>query len=140
MTIIFTLDDNNGTQCAGKRQSRDRVVGDKIIALAKNNLHILQEATSFFKNNDMTNVPCTIWSDLWHLPEHAVFFAEHVLPPEVMNAAEKIYVFRWNRQYPSLAKDRVNLDGFRKTVIEEFQGSSHPNITLEMYERKEEKQ
>ncbi len=133
MILIFTLDDDNGTQLAGKRQSRDRIVGDKIIALANNNLHILQKTASFFKNNDMSNVPCTVWSDLWHLPENAVFFAEDVLPEEIMNAAEKIYVFRWNRRYPSLTKDRVNLDGYSKTVVEEFPGHSHEKITLEVH-------
>lgn len=133
MILIFTLDDDNGTQLAGKRQSRDRAVGEKIIALANNNLHMLQKTTSFFKNNDMTNVLCTVWSDLWRIPENAVFFAEDVLPDEVMASAEKIYVFRWNRRYPSLVQDRVNLDGYNKTVIEEFPGYSHEKITLEVY-------
>ncbi|MBQ8806289.1 MAG: hypothetical protein IJZ68_07550 [Bacteroidaceae bacterium] len=133
MILIFTLDDDNGTQLAGKRQSRDRVVGDKIIALANGNLHMLQKTTSFFKNNDMTDVPCTVFSDMWRIPENAVFFTEDVLPAEIMESAEKIYVFRWNRRYPSLVKDRVNLDGYTKTVIEEFPGHSHDKITLEVY-------
>ena len=133
MILIFTLDDDNGTNLAGKRQSKDRVVGDKIIALAENNLHMLQKTASFFKNNDMTDVPCTIWSDLWHLPTNAVFFAETPVPAEVMEQADKIYVFRWNRRYPSLAQDRVNLDGYNKEIIEEFPGDSHDKITLEVY-------
>ena len=135
MVLIFTLDDDNGTQLAGKRQSRDRVVGDKIIALAGESLHILHSSTSFFKNNDMTNVSCTICSDMWSIPKDAVFFVEEVVPTEIMEAAEKIYVFRWNRRYPSMVKDRVNLDGYTKSIIEEFPGYSHEKITLEVYEK-----
>jgi hypothetical protein len=133
MILIFTLDDQNGTNLTGKRQSRDRIVGEKIIALAKGHLHILEKTTSFFKHNDMSDVPCVIFSDLWHLPNDAVFFAEEVVPQELMEQAEKIYVFRWNRQYPSLTKDRVNLELFNKTIIEEFPGYSHEKITLEEY-------
>ena len=133
MILIFTLDDDNGTNLAGKRQSRDRVVGEKIITLADNNLYILQKTASFFKNNDMSDVPCAIWSDLWQLPKQAVFFAEAPVPTEIMEQAEKIYVFRWNRRYPSLEQDRVNLDGYNKTIIAEFPGHSHDKITLEVY-------
>lgn len=133
MILIFTLDDDNGTNLAGKRQSRDRVVGEKIITLADNNLYILQKTASFFKNNDMSDVPCAIWSDLWQLPKQAVFFAEAPVPTAIMEQAEKIYVFRWNRRYPSLEQDRVNLDGYNKTIIEEFPGHSHDKITLEVY-------
>lgn len=135
MVIIFTLDDDNGTQLAGKRQSHDRVVGNKIITLAGEHLHILQGSTSFFKNNDMTDVTCAICSDMWSIPNDAVFFAEEVVPAEIMEAAEKIYVFRWNRRYPSMVKDRVNLDGYIKTVIDEFPGYSHEKITLEVYKK-----
>lgn len=133
MILIFTLDDHNGANLAGKRQSKDRVVANKIVELANNHLYILEKTASFFKNNDMSNVTCTIFSDLWRLPNDAVFFSEEVVPQELMEQAEKIYVFRWNRQYPSLTKDRVNLDAFHKTVIDEFPGHSHEKITLEEY-------
>lgn len=135
MVLIFTLDDDNGTRLADKRQSHDRVVGDKIAALAGEHLHMLQHSMSFFKNNDMTNWSYTICPDIWSIPQNAMFFAEEVMPDEIMHAAEKIYVFRWNRRYPSLVKDRLNLDGYTKTVMEEFPGYSHKNITLEVYEK-----
>lgn len=135
MILIFTLDDQNGTNLAGKRQSRDRVVGEKIIELANGHLHILEKTASFFKNNDMSNIPCTIFSDLWQLPDDAVFFTESVVPKELMERAEKIYVFRWNRQYPSMVQDRVMLETFNKTIVEEFPGYSHEKITLEVYNK-----
>lgn len=135
MILIFTLDNQNGTNLAGKRQSRDRVVGEKIIELANGRLHILEKTVSFFKNNDMSNTACTVFSDLWRLPNDAVFFAEEVVPQELMEQAEKIYVFRWNRQYPSMAKDRVTLETFNKAIVEEFPGYSHEKITLEVYEK-----
>lgn len=133
MVLVFTLDDDNGTRLANRRQSSDRVVGEKIAAMAGEHLHMMQSSISFFKNNDMTGVPYTICSDIWNLPHNAVFFAEEVLPCEIMNAAEKIYVFRWNRRYPSLVQDRINLNGYTKTILEEFPGHSHQNITLEVY-------
>lgn len=135
MVLIFTLDDDNGTRLASRRQSHDRAVGDHIINLADNKLHMLPDSLSFFKNNDMTHVRYTICQNVSNIPHDAVFFAEQVLPDEIMRAAEKIYVFRWNRRYPSMAQDRVNLDGYSKAIIKEFPGYSHQNITLEVYSK-----
>ena len=133
MILIFTLDDNNGTNLAGKRQSKDRIVGDKIIALANDHLHILDKTVSFFKNNNMSNVKYTVISDVRQLPQDAVFFSEEVLPKDILMSADKIYVFRWNQQYPSLLKDRLDLSGYNQSTLETFPGYSHNNITLEVY-------
>lgn len=132
MILIFTLDNQNGVNLAGKRQSKDRAVADRILSLAAGQLYIKSYTAKFFKNTSVE--PCyTIIENYSMVPSNAICFAEEVLPMEMLDAADKIYVFRWNRDYPSLAQDRLNLDGFNVEVIDEFPGNSHEKITLEVY-------
>lgn len=48
---------------------------------------------------------------------------------------EKILLFHWNRAYPSDMKFPIKLDGGKWRLIstEDFPGSSHEKITLEVY-------
>ncbi len=135
MILIFTLDDQNGTNLAGKRQSSDRIVADRILALAGDRLRIKSNTMSFWKNNDTKPKHTAVVQTIGQLAENSMFFAETPVPAELMQAAEQIYVFRWNRRYPSLAKDRVSLEGYQCTILEEFPGYSHEKITLEVYNK-----
>lgn len=132
MIIIFTLDEQNGTRCMSRRQTRDRAVADYIMRLAGKNLKMKPDTMSFWKNNNVKPNANSVIQSLKKLPPRAVFFAEEPVPKAIMQAAQKIYVFRWNRKYPSMSKDRVCLQGYNRTVLDEFQGHSH-FITLEVY-------
>ena len=50
---------------------------------------------------------------------------------------ESFYVFSWNRKYPGDLFFSVDLkaEGFKKIKKEEFKGSSHDKITLEVYSK-----
>ena len=49
----------------------------------------------------------------------------------------EVYLFQWNRDYPADVYFDYNLKelGFKKVGSEEFEGSSHKKITLEIYRR-----
>lgn len=132
MILIFTLDEQNGTQFAGKRQSTDRALADNILEVAGNRLYMKATSQGFFANATQPN-SAHIVTDFADVPTDAYIFAEEVVPASIMDAAEKIYVYRWNRRYPSFTKDRVDLAGYQCYVENEFPGNSHEKITMEVY-------
>lgn len=117
----------------GKRQSKDRVVAEKIIELtSKTPLFMKQKSLSFFPDAP-TNAK--IIDSFEELDAGSTCFAEEVVPPEIMKKADTVIVFGWNRDYPSLMSDRVSLNGFTRKSTTNFVGYSHDNITLEVYTR-----
>lgn len=132
MIFIFTLDDTNATQFCGKRQSKDRVVAKDILEFIDSGpIYIKEKTASFFK--DEANF--IFVNNFENVPEDAICFAEEVISKELLDKAEFIVVYRWNRQYPSLVKDRLNLTDYTKEIIKEFKGSSHDKITVEIYKK-----
>lgn len=132
MILIFTLDDMNATNLMGKRQSRDQALADKILAITENKLYLKEQSLSFF-NQCNSSHPLHVISEFTEAPADAYIFAEEPVSPELMDAADKIYVFRWNRIYPSLVKDRVNLQNYRYDVVCDLHGTTHHKITWEVY-------
>ena len=65
-----------------------------------------------------------------------VCFVENISVASVAERVEQVYLFHWNRAYPGdLFFDLPLEDGWELTLEEEFPGSSHETITLEVYER-----
>ena len=133
-TIIFTLDDRNATRFHNKRQSRDAVVAKHIADTYKSvPIYIQKKSISFF--DDLEDQPdFIIFDSITEVPKDAVVFMEEpVHSIDLFLWTENIHVFRWNRIYPSLITDRIDLTNFHKSVIQEFAGSSHEKITEEIY-------
>ena len=65
-----------------------------------------------------------------------VCFVENISAASAAERVEQVYLFHWNRAYPGdLFFDLPLEDGWELTLEEEFSGSSHETITLEVYER-----
>ena len=127
-TIILTLDDKNAVSFAGKRQSKDAAVSQRICdIMGEAPLYMREKSVSFF-NDVRPNI-----QPIENIEPCGVAFLEEVPSADIISNTDRIIVFRWNRNYPSLVTERVNLDGWTKTVAEEFSGTSHNNITLEVY-------
>ena len=63
-------------------------------------------------------------------------FVENISVASAAERVEQVYLFHWNRAYPGdLFFDLPLEDGWELTLEEEFPGSSHETITLEVYER-----
>ena len=48
---------------------------------------------------------------------------------------EKLMIFKWNRVYPKDFEFDIDLSEWKLSQSSEFKGSSHDNITMEVYVR-----
>ncbi len=118
MKLITCVDSSCGMAWNKRRQSRDQEVVKRINEIA-NPLYVNEYSLDLF-------------------PEAIVgigefYFAEVDLP---CDAPDEIYVFNWNRLYPSDMKFNIDLTDYELLSTEEFTGSSHEKITLCHYRRK----
>jgi hypothetical protein len=131
-TFVY-IDKNGGMSFCGKRQSQDRVLREKVLEIT-NGSRLLMNSYSAkqFENPESIIVD----EDFLNNANQGDFcFVED---KEVTTEnVESFYIFNWNRKYPGDLFFDVDLkaEGFKKTKKEEFQGSSHDKITLEIYSR-----
>lgn len=131
MQMILCLDDNNGMSFGGKRQSRDRVVVEKILELTAGGKIWMNgySAGIFSGYENAIMVRETFLEDL-HRGEFC--FVENTDIACYFSEVSKLYIFRWNRRYPADVKIQLPAN-FTKTHTEDFPGNSHDKITLEVY-------
>lgn len=132
MKLILFLDERDGMLFCGRRQSQDRVAREYILKLSGDARLLMNEfsAKQFKEGGDVT-----VTSD----PQKAASGDDFVLIenlPLSMAGVDTVYLFLWNRHYPSdVCFDRALLAGFTLTHTDEFAGSSHEKITVERYEK-----
>ena len=135
ITVAVVLDDAEGMMFFGKRQSRDRVlIEDLLSTLEGIPVYIHPYSRLIFPEGAGVTISDDPLSDC---PDGGAVFVEHL--PLALHLAEigRLIVYRWNRLYPSdkkldLAPKR---DGFTLFSRAEFKGSSHDNITKEIYRK-----
>ena len=137
MQMIVCLDDQAGMCFNRRRQSRDRVVTDKICDIVGNKtLYINEYSSSLFTEKD---VSVNASEDYLRNAADAdgVAFIERDSVDAVLEKVHTLYVFRWNRDYP--ADMSFPLESFAEILtikeICEFPGNSHEKITLEVYKK-----
>ena len=129
MKIIICLDDDFGMMFGGRRQSRDKVVCEKAIALADGGkLYINSFSEKLFAEYDVTSDD----EMLTKASDGDVCFLENMLPPE---DTTDLIVFKWNRRYPGDMHFEPTKNGFTLTSSEDFEGNSHEKITMETYKK-----
>lgn len=134
MNIIVCIDKKNGVMFNGRRQSQDKELRAKIMELCS-------EARLFM--SEYSGLQFSEYSDIVisddFLQQAGVgdycFIEDGVLPPA--EAIENVVVFRWNRDYPADRHFDFDLkdNGFNRQHKEDFEGSSHKKITIEIYKR-----
>lgn len=132
MKIIVCLDDRNGMLFAGRRQSFDRCLTERICSMTKDSrLWLSSYSAPLFEA--AANV-CVDEDYLQKAQAGEYSFAEKALWPECLSGAEEIIVFRWNRHYPADVHFPAEHLQTRKLVqTEDFPGNSHEMITMEVY-------
>ena len=132
MKLIVCLDDRDGMLFNGRRQSRDRRVCEQILKLtAGSALWMNSYSAKLFADADIR-----IEEDFLNLAGDDTYcFAENVDVTPFLPKAEEIFVFRWNRTYPSEQIFPMDLVAcrYKKATVAEFAGTSHERITLEVY-------
>ena len=134
MIIIVCLDNKDGMFFNGRRQSRDQAILPKILDIAKQSKLWMNAYTSRLFDGNAAGI---------YVDEHFMgraqsgeyCFVENLDLSAFFDKIESVYVFRWNRQYPSDVKFPMELVPalWSKAIIDEFSGKSHERITLEVY-------
>ena len=132
MNIIICLDDKNGLLFNRRRQSRDSVLCERVVALSSESSLWMNEYSASLFSDEGVNVD----SDFLEKAGKGDYcFIENVDFTPYLNKIEKIIIYRWNRVYPS---DTVFDDSVltSRTLMEstDFAGFSHEKITEEIYE------
>ena len=132
MKLIVCVDDFNGMTFNNRRQSRDSAVINKILSLTQNSrLLISSYSKNLFLNGEAEVSPSPLKSAL---PEDFC-----VIENEDVSAyfehIDSVIIFRWNRRYPSDLKFTLDLQAYRLVSSEDFPGTSHDKITMEVYEK-----
>lgn len=130
MILIVVVDDRNGMMFNHRRQSQDRILREKILELpAGRKLWVNSYTANQFKGEDSRLV---IDESFFEKAEKEDFcFAEDSLPSADM--INKLILFKWNRKYPGDFFFDIDISSWKLIKKNEFAGSSHSKITMEVY-------
>ncbi len=133
MIVAACVDDNYGTMFNNRRQSRDRTAFARFLEIADGaKIFMTPYSQPLFEENDANIVVCE--DPLEEAGTGDYCFIEGIDPYPYINNIESVILIRWNRLYPADRRfDRRVLEGMKLSVSEEFEGSSHENITIETY-------
>lgn len=124
MKVFVCIDDKNGMMFNNRRQSKDRTVVEKVREIIGDNMLCATEySLSLFPDAKV----CENFENI----DGFVFIEDPRLL--VGDRIEELYIFRWNRHYPSDKKFEMNMEQYELVSVEEFAGYSHEKITLEKY-------
>lgn len=137
MILVAAVDDRMGLCFHGRRQSQDKGLREKILTLFAGKTLWMNEYSAKQFAKDLGTESIHVAEDfLTQAGTGEVCFVENVSVASVAERVEQVYLFHWNRTYPGdLSFDLHLEDGWELTLEEAFSGSSHENITLEVYER-----
>lgn len=132
MNIIACVDDNMGLLFNNRRQSTDARVTEKIYDIVSDHRFLI----SSFSETLFSAVP-EIKDDFLEVAGKADFcFVENVSVSEYIDKIGKVYLFKWNRNYPYDFVFDIDLGKYYTLYsTEEFRGNSHEKITLEVWGR-----
>ncbi|MCI9168632.1 MAG: ribonuclease Z [Dorea sp.] len=137
MILIVAVDEDKGMMFNRRRQSKDRVLRERILSLAKGGKLWMNAYT---RRQFPEDAQGEIIVDEKFL-EKAGFgdycFLENIPASPYEDRIEKIILFWWNRKYPSDTWFDIDLEGggWKLSETREFSGSSHEKITEEVYVR-----
>ena len=132
MNIIICLDDKNGLLFNRRRQSRDSVLCERVVALSSESTLWMNEYSASLFSPETVKVD----SDFLEKAEKGDYcFIENVDFTPYLDKVERIIIYRWNRAYPSdTVFDDSVLTSRMLIKSTDFAGFSHERITEEIYE------
>lgn len=136
MKLIVCLDERGGMSFNHRRQSRDRLLIDNLLAMVgEEKLWVAPYSVPLFDGKEkelsvaeslLTEAGAGEWC-----------FVENQACKPILHDLEEVVVYWWNRHYPSDVYFDIDLckEGFSLREREEFIGSSHEMITKEVFQR-----
>ena len=129
MILIVCLDDNNGMMFNHRRQSRDRVLVERIRKQTSDGVLWMNEYSArLFGEGVLVDADF-----LDKAADGEYCFVENVEPKT--DNMEKLIIYRWNREYPADMYFTADMSGMELESVYEFEGSSHECITEEIYRK-----
>lgn len=145
MNVMVCIDDQNGMQFGGRRQSRDRRVTEDMIKMAeKTGTHLwispfseklFQEAASQGLISETLGSLQVDTAFLEKAAEQDYCFVENAPLQPLAGRISSVTVYRWNRKYPADTWLDIDLTEWTKESTEDFAGYSHEKITKEVYRK-----
>lgn len=133
MNLIVCVDDGCGMAFHHRRQSQDRILRKQILRLTAGGVLWMNGYSA--KQFD-ASPQIRVAKNFLGAAEMGEFcFAEITDPAPYEAQAKKLFLFRWNRRYPSDLQFTISPaeHGWRLEYTAEFAGSSHEKITEEAY-------
>ena len=133
MKLIACIAKNKGMTFFGKRVSKDSVLREKILELSHGH-RLLMNSYSAKQFEDISAL--TVDENFLNIANDDDFCFIENMNADV-NSVNEIYLFSWNRDYP--ADFFFDIDpkssGFKRVSSQDFKGSSHDKITLDIYKK-----
>lgn len=133
MIAIVCLDESGGMLFNHRRQSRDRVVTERIGRICKGK-KVWMNSYSYPVYGALKQVEVVVDPDFLRKAGHGDYcLVETERLEQVREKLEGVLVFWWNRKYPADFYLDLDLSQWRKAETQEFSGASHERITEEFY-------
>lgn len=134
MHIIAAVDDSMGLLFNNRRQSKDCELIRRIIKEYGSNLYIHPFSADLFEDSEAV-LTCDE-NFLEKAGEDAYCFVENVSVKPFVDSVQSVVLYKWNRAYPGDFFFDLPLEGvFAVTKQTDFVGTSHDDITQEVYTR-----
>lgn len=133
MNVIICVDNNNGIMFNHRRQSRDRIVQEHILAMIGSNRLWMNSYSKKLFADELSNIVVDE-NYLNKAGKEDYCFVEGIDISHYIEKIDKIILFKWNRQYPADEFFAIDLSQWILDEFEEFTGQSH-DITKEIYKK-----
>ena len=134
MKIIICLDKKNGYMFNNRRQSMDRVLRQKLLLKLDGKPLYMSEYTK----RQFTEEGNFFVDDEYEKNANADDFCFIENKGYNFSDCDEVWLFRWDKNYPA---DKIfdfspEAMGFSQVSVEVFSGSSHDEISFEIYKRR----
>ncbi len=133
MKLIVCVDDKNGMMFGKRRQSQDRLLRERILALiGQSTLWVSEYTARQFAEVDRITVD-NAYADKAGDNDYC-FIEDGEMP---IDRCDTLVLYRWNRRYQADRFFNVDLKeaGYTRISQSHFEGHSHPKITEEIYSK-----
>ena len=118
-----------------RRLSRDRRVCEKILDYS-NEKELWMNAYSRKLFTDLTDINSIQVDEKFLDKSQSICFVENQDITPYLPKIDTLVLFQWNRDYPADFFFTVDLSQWNLISTEDFEGTSHEKITMEVYEKK----
>ena len=132
--VILTLENRNGMLFNHRRLSHDRRVCEKILDYS-NEKELWMNAYSRKLFTDLTDINNIQVDEEFLDKSQSICFVENQDITPYLPKIDTLVLFQWNRDYPADFFFTVDLSQWNLISTEDFEGTSHEKITMEVYKK-----